>query len=108
MFDKYVQNVLDFKKQNCTDLIDCSELNSIESLCTLLNALVTEENGCISADSENFAKMIEFWFIFCLIWSVCASVDEESRKKMDNHIREVEGMSRLNIRLRLVEYCCLV
>lgn len=45
LFDKYVQNVLDFKKANCTDLVQCAELNSIESLCVLLSALLTEENG---------------------------------------------------------------
>ena len=26
-----------------------------------------------------------------MIWSICASVDEQSRKKMDNYIRELEG-----------------
>ena len=35
--------------------------------------------------------MIELWFLFSLIWSVCASVDEDSRKKMDNFLRELEG-----------------
>ena len=35
--------------------------------------------------------MIELWFQFCMIWSVCASVDEEGRKKVDNYIREMEG-----------------
>ena len=35
--------------------------------------------------------MIELWFLFSLIWSICASVDEDSRKKMDNFLREIEG-----------------
>lgn len=35
--------------------------------------------------------MIELWFTFSLIWSVCASVDEDGRKKMDNFLREMEG-----------------
>ncbi len=35
--------------------------------------------------------MLELWFLFCLIWSVGASVDENSRKKMDTFIRELEG-----------------
>ena len=26
-----------------------------------------------------------------LLWSVCASVDEEGRKKIDNYLRELEG-----------------
>lgn len=91
MFDKYVQKVLDFKRMNCTELVTTSELNCIESLCVLLNALLTNENGVISSDEDNYAKMVEYWFLFCLIWSVCASVDEESRKKLDNCLRELEG-----------------
>lgn len=35
--------------------------------------------------------MIELWFIFSMIWSVCAAVDEEGRKKIDNYLRELEG-----------------
>jgi dynein heavy chain len=32
--------------------------------------------------------MLELWFLFCLIWSLGAGVDEE---KMDNFILEMEG-----------------
>ncbi len=27
-----------------------------------------------------------------MIWSLCASVDEDGRKKIDNYIREMEGI----------------
>lgn len=42
-------------------------------------------------DNENFRRMLESWFLFCLIWSLGAGVDEDGRKKMDNFIREIEG-----------------
>jgi len=42
-------------------------------------------------DVENYPRMIEMWFLFSLIWSVCASVDEESRKKIDTLLREMES-----------------
>jgi hypothetical protein len=35
---------------------------------------------------------IEKWFAFALIWSVCCTVDEASRKEMDNALREVEPL----------------
>ncbi|KTG40921.1 hypothetical protein cypCar_00000647 [Cyprinus carpio] len=35
--------------------------------------------------------MVELWFIFSLIWSVCTSVDEDGCKKTDNFLREIEG-----------------
>lgn len=46
---------------------------------------------CDASDSENYVRMIELWFQFCMIWSLCCSVDEDSRKKIDNYIREMEG-----------------
>lgn len=43
------------------------------------------------ADSENYVTMVELTFVFSMIWSVCASVDEEGRKKIDSYLREIEG-----------------
>ena len=42
-------------------------------------------------DVEGYPRMIELWFQFCMIWSICASVDESGRKKMDTFIREMEA-----------------
>ena len=42
-------------------------------------------------DSENFVRMVELWFQFCMIWSICCTVDEDGRKKIDTYIREMEG-----------------
>lgn len=35
--------------------------------------------------------MVEMTFVFSMIWSVCASVDEDGRKKIDSYLREIEG-----------------
>lgn len=43
------------------------------------------------ADTENYAVMVEMTFVFSMIWSVCASVDEDGRKKIDSYLREIEG-----------------
>ena len=43
------------------------------------------------SDIDNYAHMIELYFQFCMIWSLCCSVDEDGRKKIDNYIREIEG-----------------
>ncbi len=42
-------------------------------------------------DGENYTRMIELWFQFCLMWSVCGSVDEEGRRRIDTFIREMDG-----------------
>lgn len=42
-------------------------------------------------DQENLGTMVELWFTFSLIWSVCASVDENGRQRMDAFLREKDG-----------------
>jgi len=43
------------------------------------------------ADEDNMPRIIELWFQFSMIWSVCASVDEAGRKKLDAYIREMDA-----------------
>lgn len=42
-------------------------------------------------DPDNFGKMVELWFQFCMMWSICCCVDEDGRRKIDTYIREMEG-----------------
>ncbi|ESP04959.1 hypothetical protein LOTGIDRAFT_184938 [Lottia gigantea] len=91
LFDKYLVKIMDFRKANCEEIIPLSQLNGVMSLCKLFDCLATVENGVDSHDSENYIRMIELWFQFCMIWSICCSVDEDGRKKIDNYIREMEG-----------------
>ena len=91
LVNKHVNKVLEFRRKNCKELIPISPLNSVFSLCRLLKTFCTPENGVNPEDSENFARLLEMWFLFCLMWSIGASVDEEGRKKMDNLFREIEG-----------------
>ena len=44
------------------------------------------------------AKLIEPWFLFALVWSIGASCDGDSRKKMDQFLRE-------KIKEEKVRYC---
>lgn len=92
LVNKYVVRMLEFMKKNCYELIPIAELNGVSSLCKLFDCLATPENGVdFSADPENFCKMVELWFQFCLMWSICCSVDENGRKKIDTYVREMES-----------------
>ncbi|KAG9346625.1 hypothetical protein JZ751_006936 [Albula glossodonta] len=91
LFDKYIEKTIKCRTAHCKELVPITELNGVISLCRLYDALATPENGVIPSDTEHYGRMIELWFIFSLIWSVCASVDEKGRKVMDNVLREMEG-----------------
>ncbi|KAM9335593.1 LOW QUALITY PROTEIN: dynein axonemal heavy chain 2 [Symphorus nematophorus] len=91
LFEKYIESTLLFKKSNCKELIPIAELNGITSLCRLYDSLATSSNGVNTSDTENLGRIVQLWFIFSLIWSICASVDEDGRKKIDNFLREMEG-----------------
>uniref|UniRef100_A0A3P9PK94 Dynein axonemal heavy chain 2 n=1 Tax=Poecilia reticulata TaxID=8081 RepID=A0A3P9PK94_POERE len=89
-FDKFLEITLKFKKANCKELIPINELNGVASLCRLYDALATPSNGVNPSDKENLERVVELWFTFSLIWSICASVDEDGRKKVDNFIRSID------------------
>ncbi|CAF3412182.1 unnamed protein product [Rotaria sp. Silwood1] len=90
---KYLEPVMKYKHMHCKELVPIHELNGIVSLTKLfdtfwyLNEIQTQlnENETISG------RLIEMWFVFCLIWSIAASVNDEGRKKIDIFFRETEG-----------------
>ncbi|KAF5308522.1 hypothetical protein FQR65_LT06187 [Abscondita terminalis] len=102
-FEYYLNIILEFKRLNCKETVVTSELNVIKSLCRLLEVFATKENGVDPKQQESFEDMAKLWFLFCLIWSVCGTVNEEGRKKIDVYIREKEGVFPL--RDTIYEYC---
>lgn len=49
LFDKYIESMLNFKKNNCKELIPVAELNGVTSLCRLYDSLATSSNGVCKA-----------------------------------------------------------
>ena len=90
--DKYVHKCLEFVRKNCTEMVYCPPTNKVITLCNLLEALLTEANGVpAGGDGEERTKMIQNWFLFSVIWSIGGAVEQPSRKKVDNFLREIEG-----------------
>ncbi|KYM82700.1 Dynein heavy chain 2, axonemal [Atta colombica] len=92
LFESHVNVTLRFKQRNCEEVVPVTELNAVQSLCKLLEVLATPENGVeLGEDRDVFSNICKMWFLFCMIWSLCASVNEDGRQKMDKFIREIEN-----------------
>eukprot|EP01083_Nonionella_stella_P148882 472039_1 len=91
LFEQHVLNFLDFKKHECVEPIPITDFNAVRSLCNLFKCLATKENGVDSTDEANYLRMVEMYFLFSLVWSCGAAVNEESRKKVDEFLRSSEA-----------------
>lgn len=71
MFERNLDPILEFKKANCAEPVPVCELNSVISLCNLLDCFATKENGVNPADSELLETFGKMWFMF---WYILLSV----------------------------------
>ncbi|RVE54736.1 hypothetical protein evm_000503 [Chilo suppressalis] len=66
------------------------ELTGVRSMCRLLGQWpAPSAPGPDEEDNETFSKMR---FLFAMIWSICATLEEEPRRRLDNWVREHEGV----------------
>ncbi|CAF0762898.1 unnamed protein product [Adineta steineri] len=90
---KYLEPIMKYKYIHCKELIPIHELNGIISLTKLFDTFwyFNETQIQLNEGETISGRLIEMWFVFCLIWSIGASVDDEGRKKIDIIFRETEG-----------------
>ena len=83
-----------YKSIHCKELVPIHELNGIISLTKLFDTFwyLNEMQMQLNENETTSTRLIEMCFVFCLIWSVAASVDDEGRKKIDIIFRETEGI----------------
>jgi dynein heavy chain len=62
--DFYLEATLNFKAENCKELITTTELNLVTSLTRLMDSLATKENGVNPKDDNTFDIMVRFFFMF--------------------------------------------
>ena len=91
-FEKWIPKVLKFKDVNCKEPIKISEFSSVMNLCTLYDALAkVEPNFKKETIGADFNIIAEKMFVFALVWSVCAAVDEGSRKKISTCLSDIDS-----------------
>eukprot|EP00698_Gefionella_okellyi_P021811 TRINITY_DN713_c0_g5_i1.p1 TRINITY_DN713_c0_g5~~TRINITY_DN713_c0_g5_i1.p1 ORF type:complete len:2528 (-),score=851.46 TRINITY_DN713_c0_g5_i1:18-6647(-) len=91
LFEKFVDKLLVFKRAECKEPVPITDLNAVTSLCNLFETFATPPNGVDPKDPDNYIPMAEKWWLFSLIWSVGAAVDEEGRRKIDMFLRELDS-----------------
>ena len=89
LIDRYIPLCLEFKR-TCSELVSVSEASTIRSLATLFDCVAIRENG-VNPDDSEYARMIELWLLFSIIWTIGGSLTEQSRKKFDMFLREIDG-----------------
>lgn len=102
LIERYVPQALEFKK-GCHELVYVSEASTVRSLATLFDCVAIKENGVSDDDTESYARMLELWFLFSVIWTVGGSMTEQSRKKFDMFLREIDG--QFPSKDTVFEYC---
>jgi len=92
LFSKYVVKLLEYKMLNCKEPVPITDFNAVQSLCILYDALATKDNGLDkTTNPQSYSSLCEKWFVFCLVWSVMAAVDEKGRKLLDIFLRDIEA-----------------
>ncbi|KAJ3172703.1 Dynein heavy chain 2, axonemal, partial [Geranomyces variabilis] len=90
LVDKYIPSTLEFRK-SCEELVKVPEICAIQSFCILFDAVASAENGVDPKDPDSYSRMIELWFLFSVIWALGGSLTDDSRKRFDMFLRELEG-----------------
>lgn len=59
--------ILEFKRLNCVETIECPELNLVQSFCNLMEIFATKENGLDPKRLDELDDLVKMWFLFWLI-----------------------------------------
>lgn len=65
LFESHVNDVLEYKRQYCDEIVPVPELNAVQSLCKLLEVLATPQNGVeLGEDRDAYSVICKMWFFF--------------------------------------------
>uniref|UniRef100_A0A8D8RBM8 Dynein heavy chain 2, axonemal n=1 Tax=Cacopsylla melanoneura TaxID=428564 RepID=A0A8D8RBM8_9HEMI len=87
---EHVARLLEYKRPSFDVTIPLTDMSQVASLCRLLECFTFKEKSLdkLSNDPIAYAQYAKQWFLFCLIWSVCGSVSQQDRLRVDSFIRE--------------------
>jgi dynein heavy chain, axonemal len=94
LFDAYVPGVLPYLRRNFVEPLPTINNCLVEALLNMMDTFFAEyfelDDGREKKSAEQvqaFVAQIEPIFIFCLIWSMCCTVNKANRKAFDSFLR---------------------
>lgn len=65
LFGSHVNDVLEYKRRYCDEIVPVPELNAVQSLCKLLGVFATPQNGVeLGEDRDAYSVICKMWFFF--------------------------------------------
>ena len=96
LFEKLVKVLLVWKDaESIKEPVPISDFEAVRSLCQLFETLHTEDHGLAGPEnkplpfSPEYAAAAERWFVFAVMWSLLAAVDNKGRLQCDTQVREI-------------------
>ncbi|XP_077435277.1 dynein axonemal heavy chain 7 isoform X3 [Vanacampus margaritifer] len=92
LFERILPACLELIRKATTELSPTSDSNLVKSLMDLMDCMMEEfhDANVMKRMSDNdICCWLEGIFIFCLVWSVGASCNDEGRLKFDHMVREI-------------------
>ncbi|KAG4100119.1 dynein heavy chain and region D6 of dynein motor-domain-containing protein [Neocallimastix lanati (nom. inval.)] len=91
LFKKYVPSILHSVRTEYKELIATTNIGCVNSLINIFNSLInhmkdTDFKEIKEDDLKNTVKILQSQFFFSLIWSLGGSLDEASRKKINEQL----------------------
>ena len=98
LLTKWMEPALEFRRLKCAQLVETDKLAAVRQFTTLFDALKNDSSASgldpslyPADDPEQYLAMVEKSFVYALTWSVGASLDDESRKKFDTFVRDLDS-----------------
>ncbi|KAJ3227682.1 Dynein heavy chain 7, axonemal [Clydaea vesicula] len=85
-FDWLVAPCLTFIRRNCTEIVDSLDSNLVSSLINIFESFY-KEPFTETSDERTLTKYLQGIFLFSLVWSIAATINETSRNKFDNFLK---------------------
>ncbi|XP_037136748.1 dynein heavy chain 7, axonemal [Syngnathus acus] len=92
LFERVLPACLELIRKATTELSPTSDSNLVKSLMNLMDCMMDEfhdANVMKRINDQDVCSWLEGIFVFCLVWSVGASCNDEGRVKFDHMVKEI-------------------